>query len=99
MKHIVIGRNGPNCPGCGRPTEIRKHKRIGGKQLRGPFYYKQWFYCANDDCEITTYHTGDQFKVWNRDRLEYERVWTSRCKHCGSLVKRRRVYLEPRRRA
>ena len=64
MRHISIGKNGPCCPRCGRPTQIRKHREIGSKQLRQPYYYSQWFYCTDQDCKTTMY-MQEEFKVWN----------------------------------
>jgi hypothetical protein len=64
MAYIVVGTNGPCCPRCGCPTEIRTHREVGTKQLRQPYYYSRWFYCTDRDCKTTTY-MQEKFKVWN----------------------------------
>jgi hypothetical protein len=64
MAYIIIGTNGPCCPRCGRPTEIRTHRDVGTKQLRKPYYYSRWLYCTDRDCKTTTY-MQEKFKVWN----------------------------------
>ena len=72
MRHIVITENGPACPRCGRPMQVREHDRIRPKQLRQPYYFKRWFYCTNRRCKTTTV-MREEFKVWNGDighRLE-----------------------------
>jgi len=72
MSYVVIGEAGPPCPRCGRPMQIRKHRRIGSKQLRQPYYFRLWFYCTHRRCKTTTV-VREEFKVWNGDlgrRLE-----------------------------
>jgi hypothetical protein len=49
MSHIVLSGEGPACPRCGRPMQIREHDRIRPKQLRKAYYYRRWFYCAHKD--------------------------------------------------
>jgi hypothetical protein len=56
--------NGDPCPRCGIPMQVRKHGHIGDKQLRQPFYYAQWFYCANPNCR-TKLVMPERFKVMN----------------------------------
>jgi hypothetical protein len=63
-RYIIVSGNGPACPRCGRPTQVRRHDRIRPKQLRQPFYYKRWFYCKHNDCRTTLY-MQEAFKVWN----------------------------------
>jgi hypothetical protein len=68
MRHVVvIKEEGPPCPRCGRPMQIREHDRIRAKQLRQPFFYRRWFRCMHDDCR-TTLVMRDEFKVWNSDQ-------------------------------
>jgi hypothetical protein len=50
---VAIGLDGPKCPRCNKPTQIRQHQRIGPKQLRRPFYFRRWFFCMNMDCRTT----------------------------------------------
>jgi hypothetical protein len=64
-RHKVVGYDGPNCPRCGRFTEIREHREIRPKQLKQPFYYARWFYCVNTDCQ-TTLIMQDQYRVWSK---------------------------------
>jgi hypothetical protein len=68
MPYIIIGTNGPPCPRCRRPTQIRMHREIGAKQLRQPYYYSRWFCCTNANCKTTTYML-DEFRVWNEGSL------------------------------
>jgi hypothetical protein len=58
MSFIVISRDGPACPRCGRPMQIREHRRIGPKQLR------RWFCCMHRDCKTTIVHR-EEYKVVN----------------------------------
>ena len=64
MKRIVIAGNGPACPRCGRPMQIREHGQIGPKQLRKRYYYRRWFCCMNRDCRTTIVHY-DELRVFN----------------------------------
>lgn len=41
---IVIGK-GDNCPKCGQVLEIRAHKELTPKMMRGACYYKKWEFC------------------------------------------------------
>ncbi len=61
-KSIAIG-HGPGCPRCSTPMEIRKHRVVGEKQLRQPFYYSQWYCCLNRKCR-TTLVMPEEFKVY-----------------------------------
>jgi hypothetical protein len=61
---VAVGLDGPKCPRCNKPTQIREHQRIGPKQLRRRFYFRRWFFCMNMDCR-TTLIMRDEFKVWN----------------------------------
>jgi len=42
-KYMIVSEDGPPCPRCGRPMQVREHDRIREKQLRQPFYYSRWF--------------------------------------------------------
>ena len=48
MGFNIIDENGPPCPRCGRPLQVREHDRIGR------FYYFRWFYCSNKACNTST---------------------------------------------
>jgi hypothetical protein len=61
-KTVVVGKNGDPCPRCGCSTEIRQHKQVGAEQLRQPFYYSRWYYCANANCR-TSMIMPEKFKV------------------------------------
>jgi hypothetical protein len=50
----IIAFDGPPCPRCGQPTQVREHKAIRARELRRPFYYSKWFYCANPRCATNT---------------------------------------------
>ena len=71
QKFLVLDKQGPGCPRCGRPMQIREHDRIRPKQLRQPFYYSRWFRCMHKDCKTTIVHR-DEFKVWNS--AEHQRL-------------------------
>ena len=47
MSFVVVTENGPACPRCGRPMQVREHDRIREKQLQQPFYYSRWFCCMH----------------------------------------------------
>jgi len=71
-KLLVLDEQGPGCPRCGRPMQIREHDRIREKQLRQAFYYSRWFCCMHKDCRTTIVHRAE-FRVWNsevNERLE-----------------------------
>ena len=69
---MIVSEDGPPCPRCGRPMQVREHDRIREKQLRQPFYYSRWFRCMYKGCKIKIVHR-EEFKVWSSDvnqRLE-----------------------------
>lgn len=57
---------GPGCPRCGNPTVVRKHREVGERQLRQPFYYEKWFYCWNEECK-TTLIMPDEHRVFPKE--------------------------------
>jgi len=59
--HLPI--EGPPCPRCQHPTEVREHKAITAKELARPFYYSRWYNCANRNCR-TTLIMPEEFKVF-----------------------------------
>jgi hypothetical protein len=61
-RFVVLGGQGPDCPRCGRPMQVREHDRIRAKQLRQPFYYSRWFYCTHKSCRTKTV-MFEEFKV------------------------------------
>jgi hypothetical protein len=63
-KYVIASNNGPLCPRCGRPMQVREHDRIRPKQQRQEYYYSQWFYCRHRNCR-TKQVMWDEFKVWN----------------------------------
>jgi hypothetical protein len=72
MSFIVISGHGPACRRCGRPMQIREHRRIGPKQLRKQYYYRRWFCCMHRDCKTTIVHRED-YKVVNTTIAEITR--------------------------
>lgn len=50
----IVARNGPACPRCGAPTQVREHKRVGQRELSKLFYFSKWFFCANPHCVTNT---------------------------------------------
>jgi hypothetical protein len=65
----IVSLDGPPCPRCGCPTEIREHERITEKELARPFYYRRWYNCPNRKCKTTLIH-ADDFKVWNENEAQ-----------------------------
>jgi hypothetical protein len=63
----IVGLDGPPCPRCGCPTEIREHERITEKEWAKRFYYSRWYICRNRDC-MTTNIMPDEFRVWNENK-------------------------------
>jgi hypothetical protein len=60
----LVSYFGTPCQGCGSPSQVREHKRIGRKQLSKPFYFTRWFFCIAVDCPTRQFYL-DEFKVWN----------------------------------
>jgi hypothetical protein len=65
----IVSLNGPPCPRCGCPTEIREHERITEKELAKQFYYSRWHNCPNRKCKTTIIHAVE-FKVWKEDQAQ-----------------------------
>jgi len=55
--------NGPPCPRCARPMEIRQHDKIHQKQRPQTFYYSRWYRCTHADCP-TTLVMPPEFRVF-----------------------------------
>jgi hypothetical protein len=64
QRFLVLEEQGPGCPRCGHPMQVREHDRIRAMQLRAPYYYRRWFYCTHKNCR-TTVVTREEFKVFN----------------------------------
>src|SRR6266849_3707450 len=60
----IVGLDGPPCPRCKEPTQIREHKEITKKELSNLCYFKRWYICMNKFCK-TTAIMPDRFRVWN----------------------------------
>jgi predicted amidophosphoribosyltransferase len=65
-RFVVLDEEGPGCPRCGRPMQVREHDRIRAKQLHQPYYFQRWYYCTYANCR-TTIVTAEEFKVWNQN--------------------------------
>jgi len=65
---VIVGGDGPPCPRCCKPTQIREHKHIGEKELSKPFYFSRWYYCENQQCKTNTI-MPEEFKVLNKPTL------------------------------
>jgi hypothetical protein len=63
----IVSLDGPSCPRCCGPTEIREHERITAKELAKHYYYRRWYNCPNDNCDTKIIH-ADEFKVWNKNK-------------------------------
>lgn len=57
-KSITLDPSGNNCKHCSYPLVWKEHKEITQKQLRGPFYFKQWESCIN--CHAVFTHEKDK---------------------------------------
>src|SRR5947209_6650584 len=66
-KYVVVSNDGPPCPRCWRPMEVREHDQIQPKHLRQPYYYSRWYNCRHRDCK-TTLCMSDEFKIWNDEQ-------------------------------
>jgi hypothetical protein len=62
--HLVIPGDGDPCPRCGRPMQIREHRRITAKHRRQPLHFSRWFCCMHDDCKTLTV-TPLRYAVWH----------------------------------
>lgn len=65
--------HGPPCPRCRQPTKIRRHKRITPEMLERPFYYSQWYFCANRACK-TQMIMPPEFRVFRCDPVPETKV-------------------------
>jgi hypothetical protein len=65
----IVSFDGPPCPRCGCPSEIREHERITDKELARPFYYRRWCNCRSETCQTNIIH-ADEFKVWNGSKAQ-----------------------------
>lgn len=65
-KYQIITCDGPPCFRCGGKTQVRMHKSVTSKQLRQPFYYKEWYYCLNSKCK-TTLIMQERHKIFNKN--------------------------------
>jgi len=71
----IVGLDGPPCPRCGCPTEIREHERITAEEWAKSFYYSRWYNCRNRGCK-TTAIMPDEFKVWKNEAQRSQDVVT-----------------------
>lgn len=67
----IVATDGPPCPRCGKPTEIREHIELRERQRRAPFYYSRWFNCTNAACQ-TSLIMPPEFMVWNDNEAAHE---------------------------
>jgi hypothetical protein len=65
----IVSFDGPPCPRCGCPTEIREHERITEKEIAKHYYYSRWYNCGNAKCQTNIIH-ADEFKVWNENKAQ-----------------------------
>src|ERR1700688_2593898 len=59
----VAPGDGPRCPRCQNPTQIKEHVEITAVELAKPFYYSRWYICQNRKCK-TTAIMPDECKVF-----------------------------------
>ena len=67
----ILDEIGLGCPQCRMPSQIREHAEIRPKQLNQPYYFSRWFYCTNDECEVSAFH-DEKYKVWNNNERAQE---------------------------
>ena len=79
----IVGLDGPPCPRCGCPTEIREHERITAEEWAKSFYYSRWYNCRNRGCK-TTAIMPDEFKVWKNKAQRSQDVVTMPTEHHDS---------------
>lgn len=51
---LILSNDGPECPGCGRPAQVRQ---------RG---FSPYGYCTHEDCHVKAIH-GEEYKDWGRE--------------------------------
>src|SRR5215472_13651693 len=61
----IVDHDGPACPRCRRPLQVREHVEITQRELARSAYYRRWFYCSYPDCRTTTV-MFDEDRVSNR---------------------------------
>ena len=59
---VIVPGDGPPCPMCCRPTQIREHRQITADLVAKPYYFRRWFCCVNRRCK-TKLVMRDEFKV------------------------------------
>jgi len=59
---LIVPGDGPACPTCGGPTQIREHRQITADLVVKPCYFRRWFCCVNRRCK-TKLIMRDEFKV------------------------------------
>jgi hypothetical protein len=60
---VIVAGDGPPCPRCELPTQIREHNTITERELRKPFCYRRWYCCMNEICK-TMLIMPEEFKVY-----------------------------------
>jgi len=68
-RYRILSSDGPPCPRCSVPMQVRVHPEIGERQLRKPYYYSRWYNCANSACH-TALVMPSEFIVWPEERPE-----------------------------
>ena len=58
----ILGFDGPPCPRCKTPMQVREYAVITEKLLRKPCYCARWYYCANPKCRTKAVY-ADEYMV------------------------------------
>lgn len=66
MKSIYL-RKGEQCKKCQTIMHRKGHKEIGSKQLKQPYYFKEWDICPNRNCGMIQMY--EEFKIWNTNDI------------------------------
>ncbi len=61
---VIVPGDGPPCPRCRRPMQIREHRHVTAHLARKPYYFRRWYYCTYQDCK-TEFVMPNEFKVFN----------------------------------
>jgi hypothetical protein len=61
---VSCGLNGPHCPRCGWPMQVREHRRIKARHRRQPYYHTRWYCCMTEGCP-TTLVMPPEHRVWS----------------------------------
>jgi hypothetical protein len=62
-KRTLVPGDGPPCPRCGEPSQIREHPEVTPKMLAQAYYYSRWFCCIQRDCRTNLFY-DERYRVY-----------------------------------